>query len=94
MSITVTGTNPIKISGTSASANTAETVITNIREIQQVVWVQPSTIGHEAILTDAANNVIAHFYCDAANASQQIFLGITVTGINAYNMPSGTIYIY
>ena len=92
MPISVTGTNPIVVTGT--TANTSALITAARREIQQIVWVQPGANGHELKITDAANNVLAHFYCDSANSSQQLFLKITVTGLYAYNLPSGTLYIY
>jgi len=92
MAITVVkGTNPIKVTGTTAASNV---VTDNLVFAKFLYWYNPTTAGHLLSVKDKNGSDICQLRCET-NAESQIFpLYIPINGMYIDDMDSGTVYIY
>jgi len=92
MSLTTdANSNPIKVTGTTA---TSESISTRNTFIKFVYWYQPTTKGHLLSLKDTVGNIITKGYCEAANESQYLPVYGSFKGISCDDLDSGSLYIY
>ena len=96
MAITATGTNPIIVTGTTASKDDIKA--SGQWHITGITWLQPTTQGHKVAIQDGNGKELYEFYCQTANSSQsekfeksplQAF-----DGIYSDDMDSGTLYVF
>lgn len=96
MSLTVSGTNPIVVTGDtdeSAPIKNAGTI-----EIAKIYWLRPTTEGHKLALQDGKSNELHEFYCKDADVSLQISFEkgelTAYDGIYCDDMDSGELRIH
>ena len=92
MSLTVIAeTNPIKVTGTTASR---QRILAGPALIRFIKWYNPTTVGHLLALQDENGDNIIECYCDTANVSQTEPVFLDLDGLLCDDMDSGTLYIY
>ena len=91
MALTVTGDNPLVVTGTATSR---EEIYPGNVYVKFALWYKPTTIGHLVALQNARGEEITHRYCDAANESQDVPIFNRCDGIYCDDMDSGTLFIY
>ncbi len=92
MALTVVNTtNPIKVTGTTAT----DTEILGMQVfIKFIKWYKPTSIGDLCHITDEDGNTIAKLYCDKADVSQIEPIFLLVDHIHCDDLDSGEVYIY
>ena len=92
MAITAAGSNPIIVTGTTA---TSDDITEDNITIIGLYWLQPTTQGHKLALQDKNGVEKFEFYCDDANSSQLVDFpkGLYSQGLYSDDMDSGTLYV-
>lgn len=97
MPTSTTIANPIKITGTTG---TAEVITANTVMVQKIVWSGVTTAGHKLSITDTAGNQIAKMTVDLPGAAGLLMAECTFpvphpcVGLKVDDMDSGEVLIY
>ena len=101
--------SPVKVSSTTAAAETIVAAHEMARIfgffeggygthkkgfISHIIWLNPTSAGHLAVVKDLGGKEIASFRCESANESQVYPVLGHYDGIVIDDLDSGTIYIY
>lgn len=91
MPLTVTGHNPVKVTGTT-SVN--QQIMGGVPKVKFIYWFNPTTEGHLCTLKDVNGYDIIPMRANTENDTQMWTILTNVREIWCDDMDSGTLYIY
>ena len=93
MALTIAQNNPIKVTGTVATAQAVYTGRESIY-IKRIYWYLATTATHKLSVKDKYGNQIAIMNCEADGTSQVLEIDQHIDDIYIDDMDSGEVYIY
>jgi hypothetical protein len=94
MSVTVSGANPIVLTGTTAASQEVLVNKNSLIVVKRITFLRPTTAGDKLTLTDKYGNVIVNMEADGDGLNQYQDIGVAYDGIYVTDMDSGSALIY